>query len=172
MRGAMMDHCPSEEFAFQIAALTALAGVAALAAPTAAPTAGERYVAGSDGAGDPFFPLAGNGGYDVRSYFLDLDYDRGRNRLGGTVTVRAEATENLKAFNLDFRGYRIRRLEVDGDPARYSRDGQELTIRPRPRLARGRRSRSRSPTGAGRGRWWTPTTRSRGSCRSATAPTW
>jgi aminopeptidase N len=120
-----------------MAALTALAGVIVLAVPAAAPTAGERYVAGSDGAGDPFFPLAGNGGYDVRSYFLDLDYDRGRNRLGGTVTIRADATENLKAFNLDFRGYRIRRLEVDGEPTRYSRDGQELTLHPRPRLDEG-----------------------------------
>jgi hypothetical protein len=41
----------------------------------AAPAAATRYVAGSEGSGDPFFPLAGNGGYDVRHYSLGLSYD-------------------------------------------------------------------------------------------------
>ena len=29
---------------------------------------------GGPGAGDPYFPLAGNGGYDVKHYDLTLDY--------------------------------------------------------------------------------------------------
>ena len=45
------------------------------------------------GAGDPFFPLAGNGGYDVRHYSLDLDYVRGENRLSGQVGIFARATQ-------------------------------------------------------------------------------
>lgn len=33
-----------------------------------------RYSQGADGAGDPYFPLAGNGGIDVLHYDLDLTY--------------------------------------------------------------------------------------------------
>src|SRR5690606_37458040 len=33
-----------------------------------------RYQPGEPGAGDPYFPLAGNGGIDVVHYDLDLDY--------------------------------------------------------------------------------------------------
>ena len=32
------------------------------------------YAPGSPGLGDPFFPGAGNGGYDVSHYSLTLDY--------------------------------------------------------------------------------------------------
>ena len=36
---------------------------------------GGRLHPGSPGLGDPFFPLAGNGGYDVTNYALRLSYD-------------------------------------------------------------------------------------------------
>ena len=42
---------------------------------------GQEYVAGSEGSGDPFFPQAGNGGYDVVHYPLTLDYDQAANFL-------------------------------------------------------------------------------------------
>ncbi len=115
----------------------ALATLVVLAA--AAPAGAVRYVEGSPGLGDPFFPRAGNGGYDVKQYLLDLDYRREGNRLAGRVVVSALAKKNLESFNLDFRGYRISSLSVDGEPARFSRQGQELTIRPRPRLRKGDR---------------------------------
>ena len=60
-----------------VAALTALA----VATPAAA-TGGSTI--GSPGLGDPYFPLAGNGGYDVRHYALDLDYTRAGNHLDGS----------------------------------------------------------------------------------------
>ena len=44
------------------------AALLTLLAVAAAPAGATRYVAGSDGSGDPFFPLAGNGGYDVKHY--------------------------------------------------------------------------------------------------------
>ena len=65
----------------------------------------DRYVAGAPGAGDPFFPSAGNGGYDVRHYSLDLDYDQPANRLDGRVTIHARATQGLYRFNLDLRDF-------------------------------------------------------------------
>ena len=57
-----------------------MALAASLVVLSAAPAAasGGGYVAGSPGAGDPFFPLAGNGGYDVRHYSLDLTTRRRR----------------------------------------------------------------------------------------------
>src|SRR6266536_273148 len=55
--------------------LGALALVAAAIAVAGPVQAESSYVAGSSGVGDPFFPLAGNGGYDVSNYSLRLDYD-------------------------------------------------------------------------------------------------
>ncbi|GIH16258.1 hypothetical protein Raf01_44300 [Rugosimonospora africana] len=88
-------------------------------------------MAGSAGLGDPLFPLAGNGGYDVSHYDLHLNYQPSSHRLAGTVTVSATATENLSRFDLDLRGFTISRLTVDGRGASFHRDGQELVITPR-----------------------------------------
>ena len=38
---------------------------------------------GAPGVGDPFFPLAGNGGIDVQDYGLKLAYDPATDRLDG-----------------------------------------------------------------------------------------
>jgi aminopeptidase N len=107
------------------------------AAPAAA--SGGGYVAGSPGSGDPFFPLAGNGGYDVRHYSLDLSYAQAQNRLSGRVAVFAKATQNLSQFDLDLRDfYAVSRVSVNQRSASFSQSsGQELTIRPRGGLRRG-----------------------------------
>jgi aminopeptidase N len=120
-------------------ALIALASAALLAA--AAPAAATRYVEGSPGLGDPYYPLAGNGGYDVRHYHLDLDYTPPPvNFLEGRALVVARATQNLSRFNLDFRPfYEISSLTVNGRRASYTREGDhELVITPRPKLKKGR----------------------------------
>jgi aminopeptidase N len=109
-----------------LASVLVLAAVLVAAGPASA-----QFSAGSSGLGDRFFPLAGNGGYDVRHYSLDLDYQRATNRLEGTTRIVARATRGLSRFNLDLRGYDISRLTVNGIPARFARDGQELTITPR-----------------------------------------
>ncbi|MFI5568543.1 M1 family metallopeptidase [Streptomyces sp. NPDC051740] len=87
--------------------------------------------AGSSGAGDPYFPKAGNGGYDVGHYALDLVYDPRAHRLTGTATITARASEDLSALNLDLKGLDVEEVSVDGVAARWSRAGQELTVRPR-----------------------------------------
>jgi aminopeptidase N len=108
------------------AALLAALAVAAPAA--AAPT----YVAGSSGSGDPFFPFAGNGGYDVQHYSLDLDYDQPGNLLSGLTTIQATATQNLRSFNLDLRDfYAVSGVTVNGERASIARPrAQELQISP------------------------------------------
>ena len=93
--------------------------------------ASAQYVAGSPGLGDPFFPLAGNGGYDVKHYSLHLDYQRADNQLDATAVIVARATQGLSRFDLDLRGFEISRLNVNGIPARFTRDGQELIVTPR-----------------------------------------
>jgi aminopeptidase N len=87
-------------------------------------------VSGAPGVGDPYFPAAGNGGYDVGRYALDLDYAPDTGRLVATARITATATEELGAFNLDYRGPRVRSVEVNGGDAGFSRAGQELTVTP------------------------------------------
>jgi aminopeptidase N len=116
-----------------VAALTA--AVVALPGPA---LAAESFVAGSAGLGDPFFPLAGNGGYDVTNYALDLGYDPATRRLDGTTTITATATQNLSRFDLDLRGFDISRVAVDNRPAPFARDGQELVITPQAGIRSGR----------------------------------
>jgi aminopeptidase N len=102
--------------------------LAALAFPTQAVAA--PFVPGAAGLGDPYFPLAGNGGYDVRHYSLASSYDPASRRFDGTATITATATQNLSRFDLDLRGFDIGRLTVNGAPASSTHDGQELVITP------------------------------------------
>jgi aminopeptidase N len=111
-----------------------LLGVLALALISAAftaPARADNFTPGSRGLGDPFFPDAGNGGYDVSHYSLDLSYEPSTNQLSGTATITATATQNLSRFDLDLRGFSISRLDVAGRSATFTRDGQELIVTPR-----------------------------------------
>jgi aminopeptidase N len=147
-----------------MAGLTFLATTAALAA-TASP-ASAQFRPGSAGLGDPFFPKAGNGGYDGAEYDLAISYRPGSRVLAGRAMVAATATQDLSAFDLDFRGPRIRSLEVDGTAAEHRRRGQELVVTPPAGIPagtaftvevayRGRARFVRDPDGAKDG--WIPT---------------
>ncbi|MEU6685148.1 M1 family metallopeptidase [Streptomyces sp. NPDC046832] len=85
---------------------------------------------GGSGVRDPYFPKAGNGGYDVSHYGLRLGYDPGAHRLTGTAVLTARATEDLSAFNLDLLGMEVEKVTVGSRIARWNRAGQELTVRP------------------------------------------
>jgi aminopeptidase N len=105
----------------------------------AAPASATPYVAGSPGSGDPFFPLAGNGGYDARHYSLDVDYTPASNQLTGKTVMIARATQNLHRFNLDLRDFlTVSNVRVNGRTASFTHSGQELSIDPRPKLRSGR----------------------------------
>ncbi|MFG1806684.1 M1 family metallopeptidase [Streptomyces sp. NPDC049040] len=95
--------------------------------------------AGASGLGDRLFPHAGNGGYDVTRYGLDLSYDPGSGRLSGTAVITATATQDLGSFDLDLAGLTVTRVAVDGRPARTGRSGTELSVRPAGTLRRGAR---------------------------------
>jgi aminopeptidase N len=113
-----------------------LAAVPAGATPTGH---GGPFVSGAPGVGDGYFPLAGNGGYDVRHYDLRLRYTPDAQVLRGRARISATATQNLSSFNLDLRGFDVAAVLLDGRRTRYSRDGQELTVRARPKLREGQR---------------------------------
>src|SRR3954447_2175189 len=73
-----------------IATTTVLALVAAVPAEAGPP----GPTPGAAGSGDPYFPLQGNGGYDVKTYGLDLSYTPAGRRLDGTAAIIATATQN------------------------------------------------------------------------------
>jgi aminopeptidase N len=111
---------------------------AALLALTASPALAVRYVAGAEGSGDPFFPLAGNGGYDAQHYALDIEYTAATKRLDGDAVMTAVATQDLHRFNLDLRDFlTVESVTVNGKPADFEHEGQELSISPRPKLKEG-----------------------------------
>ncbi len=108
-------------------------GMAAALAFAAAPAQAGAGVVGGDGVGDPFFPQAGNGGYDAERYDLRLRYSPRTDKLRARARIEATAVTGggaLGRFNLDYRGPRIKRLRVNGAAADFARDGQELVITP------------------------------------------
>jgi aminopeptidase N len=87
------------------------------------------FVTGAAGIGDDYYPSLGNGGYDVEHYHLDLTYaDDGS--VSASVAVTATALDNLESFNLDFVGWQIDRLTVNGEVAAFERSGEELVVAP------------------------------------------
>jgi aminopeptidase N len=113
--------------------------VGAIVLTAAAGAAAADFTPGSAGLGDPFFPNAGNGGYDVSNYNLTLSWEPSGNQLTGTAVITATATQNLSRFNLDLRGFTISRLLVNGRDASHARAGEhELVITPRSGLPAGR----------------------------------
>ena len=97
--------------------------------PTVPSADDERPVAGAEGIGDPYFPRAGNGGYDVTSYDIQVRYDPATGRLEGNTTINARATESLSRFNLDLR-LAASAVTVDDRPAGIRQDGGELQVTP------------------------------------------
>ena len=89
-----------------------------------------NFQPGAPGAGDPYYPLDGNGGYNVKHYSLDVGYDPETNRLTGIARIRAEATQDLSRFNLDFDGLTVRSVKVNTNDATWARSRGELTITP------------------------------------------
>ncbi|XUL90059.1 M1 family metallopeptidase [Streptomyces galilaeus] len=115
-----------------------MASACVLALALAACTGSDaRSKSGGSGLGDPYFPKAGNGGYDVTHYDLTLAYSPDAPELTGTATITARATAELSSFHLDFKGMTVESLTVGGRKASWSRNGQELTVRPSSALRKG-----------------------------------
>ncbi len=111
-------------------------------APTATPTINHTptvdlasqsaglLVQGAQTIGDPYSPELGNGGYLVSHYTLRLSLDPAQEAiLAAHVTITAQSTlENLGQFSLDFVGFSIDALQVDGKDAQFTRQPYKLVI--------------------------------------------
>jgi aminopeptidase N len=116
--------------------LTVAAACLAVGASTAAAQS-SGFSPGAPGLGDSYFPLEGNGGYDVQHYDLAFSYDPATDRLDGTNTITARATQGLSSFDLDLQQLDVKSVEVNKKAARFARDGQELIITPSAGIADG-----------------------------------
>lgn len=90
-------------------------------------------VPGDEGIGDPYYPRAGNGGYDVTSTDLDLQYDPASNRLAGTATLVLTVTagQGLSRFNLDLEPtMTVEQVRVGDADAAFEQQGAELLVTP------------------------------------------
>ena len=124
-------------YVYPLAAVVALALVAALLLPLGIaavwrrvapdlrpPTVaqGRTAVDGSRGVGDPYYPDAGNGGYDVTRYQVGVSWDPRTEVLSGTTTISARSLQGLHSFFLDLR-LNITEVAVDGQDAGLAKDG-------------------------------------------------
>ncbi len=92
---------------------------------------------GEPGAGDPYYPKDGNGGYDALDYHVSISYHPQRKHLDGDSTMTARATRNLSRFNLDLRRLRVSAVEVNGRQATFTREPEfELVITPADPIAK------------------------------------
>lgn len=114
-----------------ILALTAsvLVGQSANASETAASP-------GAPGLGDTVYPGLGNGGYQVERYVVDMTYDATTQLVASKVTAYAIAGQHLSRFNLDSFGLDIASVTVNGKPATFAQEGEELVITPANAIAR------------------------------------
>jgi len=90
-----------------------------------------------DSIGDPYFPQAGNGGYDVQHYALDLTVDVDANTIDASATIEALATKDLSVFNFDLSGMTVRAVSVNEAEATFTHDSGELAIIPAAAIASG-----------------------------------
>ena len=100
---------------------------------TTRPAGGAGPVTGSEGAGDPYYPMSGNGGYEVDSYDIGLRYDPTSNDLVATTTVKATITASgpLVRFNLDLQPeMQVDSIEIDGAAATFDHHDAELVVTP------------------------------------------
>ncbi len=101
---------------------------AAAAAPQPQPITAVEAAA-SPSLGDPYIPELGSTGYDVQQYILQLTLDPASPRAQGTTRIQALATINqLARLSLDFIGFEIGQVSVNGTAVPHQRDNGKLFI--------------------------------------------
>ncbi|MFF1607169.1 M1 family metallopeptidase [Amycolatopsis sp. NPDC058278] len=93
---------------------------------------------GAPGAGDPYYPNAGNGGTDVLHYDIRLTYQPATDLLSGTTTLLLTATQDLSRFDLDF-ALKASSVRVNNRPAQFTNQtgNGELVVTPAQPLLKG-----------------------------------
>jgi aminopeptidase N len=91
-----------------------------------------QFIAGPSGLGDSYFPNLGNGGYDVKRYVIEVEWDPKEKWLRGTTVIEAKSTENLLSFNVDFaaNSMQISEVTVNGTRALFTAEENEIVVIP------------------------------------------
>jgi aminopeptidase N len=85
---------------------------------------------GKPGLGDPYYPQAGNSGYDVTKYQIMINWDPTTQTLTGTTTISARAIQQLNSFYFDL-VLKTNRVTVDGAPAQFVQKGfSDVYVKP------------------------------------------
>ena len=85
--------------------------------------------AGGRSIGDPYAPELGNTGYDVQHYRLQLALDPAVDHVEGAATIAARATlHGLAELALDFAGFEVTSVTVNGLVAEFDREGKKLIV--------------------------------------------
>lgn len=80
------------------------------------------------GSGDSRYPDLGNRGYDVEHYTVDITFDPEPNTINALVTIDAAATLPIEVFSLDFIGFEVTGVRVEGEEATFERQDDKLII--------------------------------------------
>lgn len=99
-------------------------------APIVVPVPPPVPTTGAPGLGDPYYPEAGNSGYDVSRYQIAISWNPSDARLTGTTTISARSEHQLTSFFLDL-ALTTDAVRVNGTPATFIRSGtSDLQITP------------------------------------------
>src|SRR4029453_4973326 len=121
-----------------LVALAAPVGVAWTIAPvrpapgrvTTPPPADPNAIDGNPGLGDPYYPQAGNSGYDVAKYQIVINWDPATQSITGTTTISAHATQQLNSFYFDL-VLHADKVSVNGVPAEaVARGFSDVYVKP------------------------------------------
>lgn len=86
---------------------------------------------------EPFFPRAGNDGYNALVYRVNLAFKPKTGRIKAATAIKAAAAEPLERFSFDFFGPRVSAVEVDDEPARFRRRPGKLIVSPGKEIPKG-----------------------------------
>jgi aminopeptidase N len=85
---------------------------------------------GEPGLGDPYYPQAGNSGYDVAKYQIMINWDPAAQAINGTATISARATQQLNSFYFDL-ALHTDKVTVNGVPAEsIARGFSDVYVKP------------------------------------------
>ncbi len=110
-----------------VAVLAGCTGMSPDPTPTPTATPESRYQPGAAGIGDPYYPLDGNGGYDVEHYDLELAYEPETGELAGRAVISGTATQDLSRFDLDLDGLMVTRVTVDDVDTEFTTETFEIS---------------------------------------------